>query len=622
MPEQIAPTTAGTLVDVLQQQADRYHDTLAFSFCPDGDDEESRISYRGLDIRARAIAATLQAQGATGERVLVMCRPGIESIAGFFGCFYAGAVAVPVNEQWTSPRISTVVPDAQAGFALATARTPAKIKALVDDLAGGRALRWSAMDEAGGAAENWVMPEIDAGTTAMIQYTSGSTGSPKGVVVTHRNFLHNLESIRQAWNPESDNPVYTSAVSGVSWLPHYHDMGLVGGIFGTLYGGGSTVLMSPSAFLMRPMRWLQAMSRYRAVIGAGPNFAYDLCVKRSTPEQRAALDLSNWSIAVVGGEPVRAATLHAFAEAFAPAGFRPEALQPMYGLAEGTVGVSGASSPVLPTIRHIDRTALGAGRVVEAAPDEVMTTAVVGCGPVGGGQRVIIVDPETQRECHRTEVGEIWVSGPSVAQGYWRKPEETEQTFAAHLSDTGEGPFLRTGDMGFFRSGELFVTGRCQDLMIVNGCNYYPNDIEMTVQDCHSVLLPGRGAVFSTTAGRGGPEQLVVVQEVHRHRDDGVELTEVVDAIRAAIVEHHGIEAHDVLLVKPMKIPTTSSGKIQRGECRQQFLDGDLEVVAEWHAPPPPVDEAANAKKAAGALRLAGFVAKRLIEQRQQTRED
>jgi acyl-CoA synthetase (AMP-forming)/AMP-acid ligase II len=362
-------------------------------------------------------------------------------------------------------------------------------------------------------------------------------------------------------------------------------MGLIGGVLETLYVGNTNVLMSPAAFMKNPMRWLEAVHRHRATFTLAPGFAYDKCVETSSRQERAALDLSCLSVAVLGADPVRAETLRAFAEAFAPAGFRPEAFLASYGLAEATVTVSGGSDSPVPVIKRIDRGALGADRVADAAPGDEGAVEVIGCGRPLADQRVIIVDPETRRERGPDEVGEIWVAGPSVAGGYFGRPDETEQTFSATLVETGDGPFLRTGDLGFLRSGELFVTGRCKDLVIIDGDNYYPNDIEHTVQDCHPALLSGRGAVFSVTPETGGAEQLVIVQEVDRDRIDEAELREIVDAAQTAIIGVHGIAAQSVVLVEPRRIPTTSSGKIQRGQTRQQFLDGGLETRAEWHAP-------------------------------------
>lgn len=599
MPEDTT-LTPRTLVDLLRQRAERYEDKVAFSFSYNGDDENpTQITYRELDVRARAIAASLQAQGAAGERVLVLCSPGLDPVAGFFGCAYAGAVAVPVHQR-LAPRLKSVVPDAQASFALATAETQAHVRDMVDGLVGGQPLRWCALDTVAGNADEWVAPNVEPSATALVQYTSGSTTSPKGVLVTHRNVLHNVEAIRQAWHGDDQE-------ISVFWLPPHHDAGLIGCIFLQLYVGTTTYLMSPTAFIKRPMQWLEAISRHRGTYTIAPNFAYEMCVARSTPEERAALDLSSLATAVNGAEPVQGATLRAFADAFASTGFRIGAFSPAYGLAEATVMVSGGTDSPMPVVAHIDRTALQEDRVADAAVDDPATVELVACGPPQGGQDVVIVDPVTRVRCAIDEVGEIWVAGPSVADGYQGKPEETKQTFGAFLAETGEGPFLRTGDLGFLRSGELFVTGRVKDLVVLDGRNYYPNDIELTVQGCHPAFLPGRGAIFAVTPEQDGAAQLVVVQEVGRNRVGEDELTEMVSAIQTAVTKHHGIQAHSVVLVEPMRIPTTSSGKIQRSLCRQQFLDRELDTLAEWHAALQP-DENAAAKKLEAAAKVAEFM--------------
>ncbi len=572
-----------TMVDFMRQRAGHRRDRLAFSFSRDGEERENhRVTYRQLDARAQQIAAELQQHGAAGECVLVFCPPGVDFIVSYFGCLYAGAIAVPVHPPMRDhlvPRVEAIIADMQPGFAVTTAEVYQRIKPTVDGLAGGGALRWCIVDEAAHTGP-WTAPEVDPSTTAMVQYTSGSTSAPKGVVLSHGNLVHNMETIRQAWGSEFDNDGY-----GVFWLPPYHDMGLIGGLLSTLYVGGSCVLMPPNAFIKGPMRWLNAMSRHHAVITAAPNFAYDLCAELSTPEQREALDLSNWTAALCGAEPVRTATLDGFAAAFAPSGFRPEAFLPVYGLAEATLLVSGGSESPLPLVRRVQRTALRNNQVVDAAADDPHAATLIGCGRPQGGQRVIIVDPDTRRPRQPDQVGEIWVAGPSVAQGYWGRPEQSEETFSATLADTGEGPFLRTGDLGFLRDGQLFVTGRHKDLIIIRGNNFYPTDIELTVQDCHPALMRGRGAVFSVEPEPGAAEQLVVAQEVNHATVGEDELTAMIDKIRTAITERYGIRTHAVVLVEPIQIPTTSSGKVQRSACRQQFLDGALPVVAEWRAP-------------------------------------
>lgn len=576
MPEDTEDTAAArTLVDLLRRQADRHRDKAAFIFAPDGTEEQARLTYAELDRRARAIAAGLQQQGAAGRRVLTVCRPGLDSVAAYFGCLYAGAVAVPVQDRLA--RLALVAPDARAGFALADAETQDKLRARVDGFMK-RPLRWLAPEQPGADPDSWTPPDIDADTTTTLQYTSGSTRAPKGVVLTHANLMANLAAIHEAWGGDEQ------AVT-VYWLPQHHDMGLIGGILEMVYVGCTTVLMSPAAFITRPMRWLEAMSRYRATGTTAPNFAYQLCVERSTAEERAALDLSQWSTAMNGAEPVQATTLRDFAQAFAPAGFRPEAFLPVYGLAEATLLVSGGSDADAPVVRHIDRTALGEDRVVEItdAADDPGVVELVGCGRPRGGQQIVIADPDTRRRREADQVGEIWISGPNVARGYRGKPEDTEQTFGAYLADTGEGPYLRTGDLGFLRAGEIFITGRCKDLIIIRGNNYYPNDIEKTVQGSHPALLSGRGAAFSIAPKPGDGEELVVVQEVSPSAD-AAGFTTVLEKIKAVIIRHHGIGVHAVALVEPGSIPTTSSGKIQRQAARQRFLDGGFTVLAEWRA--------------------------------------
>lgn len=594
---------AATLLELLQQRAATYQDKVAFSFSYDGDDQNrTQLTYRELDRRARSIASTLQELGAAGERVLVLCRPGLDSVAGFFGCIYAGAVAVPVHER-LAPRLSSVVPDAHARFALATAETQAKIKAAIDELAEGRDLRWVRTDEVDGAAgesDGWAAPDVDPDSIAMVQYTSGSTTTPKGVALTHRNLLHNMESIRQVWDGDD------TAIS-VFWLPSHHDMGLIGGILSMLYVGCTTHLMSPSSFVKRPMGWLEALSRHRATFTAAPNFAYDRCVEESTAEQRAALDLSSLATAMNGAEPVQADTLERFAEAFAPAGFRPEALCPVYGLAEATLLVSGGSDSTLPVVQYVDRTGLQADRVVDVEPGHPSAVALVGCGRPRGGQEVVIVDPLTHRLCGADEVGEIWIAGPSVGWGYWARPDETAQTFSAEVPEASGGRFLRTGDLGFLRSGELYITGRCKDLVVIRGGNYYPNDIERTVQDCHPTLVSGRGAVFAITPGLGAVEQMVIVQEVARRRDGSTDLAEVAGAIRVAVTERYGVEPNAVLLVEHLTIPTTSSGKIQRGRCRQQLLDDEIKPVAHWRRPSA-LDDLTKARELEAAIHIAELI--------------
>jgi amino acid adenylation domain-containing protein len=620
MPED-AGSPSPTLLDVMRQRAERYQDKIALDYCHyvPGGEVHSRLTYHELDIKARGIASTLQRQGVRGERVLVLCPSGLDFIASFFGCIYAGAVAVPVHPPVRNRvigRVASIVADAQASFVLTTAELQAQLKDAVDDLAGENSLQWCAADAVDpAAAAEWVAPDVDASATALVQYTSGSTTSPKGIVVTHRNLLANLDAIREAWGHGNDDAV------AVFWLPLHHDMGLIGSILETLYVGCTSYLMPPEAFIERPMRWLEAISRHGGTITTAPNFAYELCVERSTVEERAALDLSSWTTAMCGAEPVRAATLQRFADAFSPAGFRPEAFNPVYGLAEATLLASGRPDWVVPVVRHVDGVALREQRVVNVGPEHPAATSFVGCGRAQRGHEIVIVDPVTRQPCAAGEVGEIWLAGGSVAEGYRGRPAETEETFSAFLADTGRGPFLRTGDLGFDLDGELFVTGRLKDLIVIRGRNYYPEDVEATAQDSHPALLRGRGAAFSGTPQSGGSERLIVAQEVDRDRIVDIEVSAVIDAIRTAITEHHEIQPDAVVLLEPSRIPTTSSGKIRRSSCRQRFLDGDLEVFAEWHArslpdprPPAPRANPAPDGEGCGAEEIAAWFVAQLSQ--------
>ncbi|MFW0793237.1 fatty acyl-AMP ligase [Gordonia sp. CPCC 205515] len=573
MPKHARPDQATTLMAMLRRRAHTHGEKLAFSFSYNGDgNETSQLTYAELDSRARAVAAALQRGGGAGQRVLVLCRPGLDHIVGFFGCVYAGAVAVPVHER-LAPRLSTVVPNARARFVLGIGETRDGIESALEALGEARDLQWFLTDDATMDPADWIEPDLDSDAIAMVQYTSGSTTVPKGVVLTHQNLLRNVEAIRQSWGGDETD-------IGCFWLPQHHDMGLIGGVLAMIYLGCTTYLMSPTAFIKRPMRWLEAISRHRATYTVAPNFAYDLCVANNAPEQLATLNLSSLRRVMNGAEPVHADSLDAFAEAFAPAGFRPDAFSAVYGLAEATLMVSGGSDSTRPRVAHVDRAALTVDRVVETAKGDG-SVALVGCGRPRAGL-VAIVDPMTHRRCAADEVGEIWFAGPAVAQGYWERPEETEHVFAATIADTSEGPFLRTGDLGFLRGGELFITGRCKDLIVIRGGNHYPNDIERTVQQCHPALVHGRGAAFAFTPGLRQVERLVVVQEVDRDRIATGDLTAVIGEIRQAITDVYGLMAHSVLLVDRVTMPTTSSGKIQRGRCRHQFINGELNPVARW----------------------------------------
>jgi 8-amino-7-oxononanoate synthase len=565
---------AKTLVHLLQQRAIEQPDQRAYTFLLDGETDAVSLAYAELDQQARAIAAWLQQQGAAGEPALLLYPPGLEFIAALFGCFYAEAIAVPTYPPQlnrNSTRLSAIVANAQAGVFLTNTATLPQLDRWADQIPMLKTMNRlntdTSLPELAGA---WSEPKLTPDTLAFLQYTSGSTALPKGVMVTHHNIMSNLDLVIQTsgFEPETHR-------EGVSWLPPYHDLGLVGFIFLGVYTGRPFTLMSPVAFLQKPLRWLQAISRTKATYSAGPNFAYDLCVEKITPAQRAELDLSSWEIAIVGADPVRAKTLEQFAGAFAPYGFRKAAFYPSYGMAEATLVISGGLQSAPPITCTVESEALKSNRVRVDSARAAERQTLVGCGRALVGQKVIIVNPQTLTPCAPDEVGEIWVSGPSIAQGYWRQPEETKWAFQAYLAG-GEGPFLRTGDLGFFYEGELFITGRLKDLIIIRGQNYHPQDLELIAEASHPALQPNSGAAFSVDIG--GDERLVIAFELKRRQCE-VNPDEVAGAIRKAIAEEYGLHVETVVLLKPGGLPKTSSGKVQRHLCWKKFLAGTLPVL-------------------------------------------
>ncbi|MFL5653802.1 MAG: AMP-binding protein, partial [Ktedonobacteraceae bacterium] len=577
-----APLESSTLVELLCRRALQHPERRAFTFLVDGELEGDCLTYQDLDRRARAIGALLQQYVVPGQRALLVYPPGIEFITAFFGCLYSGIIAVPTYPPQTRTRRSltklrAIVNDVQPVVALTSSSISTTVENLFAQVPELQTTRLVATDHVpDNLAEIWQDPGVGSDTLAFFQYTSGSTGMPKGVMLTHGNLVHNLALIHRSFKSDSNT-------HGIIWLPLYHDMGLIGGILGACYCGGQSTVMPPAAFLQRPIRWLQAISNTRATTSGGPDFAYDLCVRKITAEQKAGLDLSSWDIAFNGAEPIRQETLERFTEAFAPCGFRREALYSCYGLAEGTLLVSSSQKATIPVVRIFQSAPLEQNQVVMAEAESVGenggTRTLVSCGQPVSGQKVVIVNPESLSLCLPDQVGEVWVAGPSIAQGYWQKPEETERTFRGYLADTGEGPFLHTGDLGFLQDGELFITGRLKDLIIIRGRNHYPQDIELTVEQSHPALRPGCGVAFSVDVLN--EERLVIVQEVERQYRK-LNVGEVVETIRHAVAEEHELQVYAVVLIKTGSIPKTSSGKRQRRACREGFLARNLNVVGEW----------------------------------------
>ena len=566
-----------------------------YTYLVDGEIEGVNLTLADLEWQARAVGALLQSFRARGERALLLYPAGLEFIPAFFGCLYAGVVAVPLpppnmtQPQRTLARLRAITDDAQPVLALTTSSILSKLEGLFAQAPELQSMRWLATDkDVSSAAQDWRDPRATSNTLALLQYTSGSTAVPRGVMVSHGNLLENSAHISQAFE-------ITSEAASVTWLPVFHDMGLTNGIIQPLYGGRRCVFMPPQSFLQRPVRWLQAVSHYKATISGGPNFAYEMCVRKITPEQRSALDLSSWKVAYNGAEPVRADTLKRFAATFASCGFQPNFFYPCYGLAEATLIVSGGfvkDEPILCTTQVV---ALEHNGVVETSDRRLNVRTLVGCGHAVSDTRIVIVHPESLTACGPDEVGEIWVSSPSVAQGYWNRPEETGHTFHAYLADTGEGPFLRTGDLGFLRDGELFVTGRLKDLIIIGGRNLYPNDIELTVEQSHAVVRPGCCVAFSVDIA--DEERLIIAAEVerryrtadryqqgaqagsHLNGHPPLDAEAVSRAIRRAVAQEHDVRVHAVVLLRAGSIPKTPSGKVQRRVCEARFLDGSLDQL-------------------------------------------
>ncbi|MBI4747842.1 MAG: SDR family NAD(P)-dependent oxidoreductase [Acidobacteria bacterium] len=590
------PVEPSTVVELLTRRATEFADKRVYLYLADGEVEAAQLTFTEVDRRARAIAATLQQKQAAGESALLLYPASLDFATAFFGCLYGGVIGVPaypphpqrVNR--TLPRLQAIAADAKAKFVMTTRQVYSMAEMLFDQAPDLARMEWIVTDEIpDAAAETWQPPDITPDSLAFLQYTSGSTSIPKGVMVTHRNMLCNAAYYRDGWEHTPDTVT-------VTWMPNFHDLGLMDGIIQPIYTGYQSVLMSPVAFLQRPLRWLQAISKYRASYSAGPNFAFDLCVRKISPEQRAALDLSCWKAALNAAEPVRRETMERFTKAFEGCGFRWKTFSPGFGLAEATLKVSATRREDEPVFCTVDAQALEQHKVIEVPPSRQDNVRVLaGCGRPTvepSGVRVVIVNPDSLTACATDEVGEIWVSGPGVAVGYWRREEETEHTFGAYLADTGEGPFLRTGDLGFMRDGVLFIAGRLKDMIIIDGRNLYPHDIELTVEQSHPAIRPGCTAAFSVDSADG--EHLVVVAEIERRerarggeRKPSAELKDpsaadvrtIQAAIRQAVAEFHDVHVYTIDLIKPGTILKTSSGKIQRQACRQAFQNRMLEFL-------------------------------------------
>lgn len=571
-----------TLVDIARSRQQSAPNRNIFTYLDQNLAESEAISYRALDESARRIAVRLQRSGAPGDRVLLVFSNGAEFIKAVFGCFYAGRVAVPVcpphsrkSAHWQA--FENILRDADPVLVLTDKTWFEEVFAWSKQLDIPHTFDVTAFDDIADDANAWAMPPSDPSAIAVLQYTSGSTGVPKGVVVTHENLCVNAELFQRKCFQLDEH------AATVTWMPHYHNMGLIGAMLSKFYVGARTVVMAPDAVLTKPVRWLHAMSRYRAVMTSAPNFAYDLCTKVVTDAEMASLDLSAWRFANLGGEPIRVEVLRAFARKFAACGFREEAFCPCYGLAEATLIVTTVGRKPW-VARTLEQAALKEHRVsaidaTVAASRHGRSLQIVGAGPIATGQPVAIVNPTTLTRCGEDEIGEVWVTGPGVAAGYWGKPAATQDTFGARIAGESGGPYMRTGDLGFIGAGELYITGRLKDLIIVRGRNHYPQDIEATVQGSDPACQRSAGVAFAID--HGNEERLVIVQEIASGVDDG-RFKPILNRARQAIVEQHEIQPHEIVLIRPASLPKTPSGKVQRRLTKEFYLSGQLDVVARW----------------------------------------
>ncbi|MBD2566550.1 AMP-binding protein [Anabaena lutea FACHB-196] len=573
----ISNNSFSNLVDLLRYRALNQPNQIAFTYLEDEEGLESTLTYQQLDAKAKTIAVYLQNISTSGERVLLLYPPGLDYIAAFFGCLYAELIAIPLyppRNNRNMSRIQAIMEDSQAQIALTNHQSLINVQTLLNHAPDLKKLQWLATDKIDeNIADQWESKSVSSVSIAYLQYTSGSTSTPKGVMISHKNALENSAEIAISWKTGTDSIL-------VSWLPHFHDFGQIYGVIQPIYNGFPCIFMSPASFIQKPVRWLKAISDYKATHSGAPNFAYDLCADKIKPEQRENLDLSTWEVTVNGAEPVRKQTLEKFHQVFAPYGFRWSTFYPGYGLAEATLKVSSARKNNSSTILTVQADSLAKNLIVEASADEPFARTLVGCGSTVLNAKVVIVDTESFTQSPSGQVGEIWVSGPSIAQGYWGRFEETQRTFGAYLTDNGEGPFLRTGDLGFLKDDELFITGRIKDLIVIRGSNHYPQDIELTAEKSHPSLRSGYSAAFAIDENE--QEKLVIVCEIERSYLRKLDANEVIQAIRKAVSQEHELEIYAVLLLKTGSIPKTSSGKIQRQACRTQFFNNQLDVVREW----------------------------------------
>jgi len=566
-----------TYTDVIKNWTNKKPNHVVFRFLQDGVNENESFTYKQLETRSKALGATMQSKGKKGDRVLLLFQPGLSYVASLYACFYSGFIAVPAyppRRNKGMDRIHTIISDSEATICLVSQQVYNDIKKNLQNDDKLNKLQWIIYDDITDTeAKSFNETQIYADDVALLQYTSGSTGNPKGVMITQLNILYNSEYIRQSFGLD-DKSV------GVNWLPIFHDMGLIGGILQAAYVGGINIGMPPMAFLKKPLNWLKAIEKYGGTTAGGPNFSYDYCIQKTTDDECKELDLSTIDVFFCGAEPIRKSTYTNFTDKFTVSKSREQQLYSCYGMAETTLIVTGGNQADKPQYITIDSNSLSENKVKILTGENRTGVNLVGCGHTWMETQIEIVNPITMEKASSNEVGEIWISGPTVAAGYWNKPEETNRTFGAKLNNSSSINYLRTGDLGFFHEDELYITGRLKDLIIIRGVNHYPNDIEFTIQKLIPELRQNGGAVFSVTESYN--ESLVIVQELERTAMRNTNFDDILDNIRKIIAEEHELDVYSIVLIRAGSIPITSSGKIQRRQTKYEYLSNELSIVKQW----------------------------------------
>ncbi len=566
---------ANNLIELLEKRANERPSKPVYIFLEDGVREKQRITFKELSDNAKTIASVLQAKGNKGDRVLLIFPNGVDFIVALFGVFYAGMTGVPVyapRKNRNNSRFESVVGDCGADIIFTNQQIFRDLEKNFIDEPYLSDKEFLIFDNISKNDTKWINPGIADEDLAILQYTSGSTGTPNGVMVSHQNIIHNSEIINQGFG-HNDHSM------GTNWLPNFHDMGLIGALLQPVYMGFCNVIIPPGEFIRNPGNWLKAITKYKTTTAGGPNFTFEYCIDKISEEEINEIDLSSLKVLFCGAEPIHNKTLKSFADHFKSSNFIENQFYPCYGLAEYALMVTGGKISEKPIYLEADSNKLEVG-IIEAASDTDESTTLVACGYPWLGTTVAIVNPETKKYSKVKEIGEIWVKGKSKTQGYWNNPKETEYTFNAFIQDNNDGPYLRTGDLGFVHGGQLYVTGRIKDLIIIRGLNHYPHDIEKSAEASHEALQPNASAAFSIIAAN--EERLVLVHEIRRTHLRDFNAEDIYDAIRLAISDEHQILPYTILLIRTGSIPKTSSGKIQRLASKKAFRNNDLIIIDQW----------------------------------------